>query len=76
MNIEEMLIKLPNLDWRHKITTKDIMYIPSLYRNTNGTWCLEYIGEFEGGTALALEFNGKTPSEAVTKAYNYLYNIL
>lgn len=72
MTLEEMIMALPHLTHdegkKNLIVTKEEDYISTLYYFDN-EWVVDWL-QFETGDS-AISFIGKTPTEAITKAYNW-----
>lgn len=69
MTTEEMLVKLPCLWADEAVVPYGEEYCPNLYPYDE-EWHLTWIHCSEGDTLV--DFQGATPNEAVSKAYDYI----
>lgn len=78
MKLEEMLLVLPNLNLIEGdgnniiIVGEDEGYMPTLYKY-DGDWHLDWMSQDAGDSLI--DFYGSTPTEVITKAYDFYLNL-
>ena len=73
MDLEEMITRLPYIDCEadsdeYEVVEEDEGYSPTLYKYDD-MWHLDWMSQEEGDSLV--DFTGYSPTEAVTKAYDF-----